>query len=805
MIGMETKGLPDYCSVHTTMSHGSDERAKADELGSTASARLIASWTCPTCSLKVPTTAATCPQDGTEICAQEQPDDWLATAYEFIGTIGAGGMSVIYKARQLSLNKLVAIKMLHSHLLNDQSILRFQQEARAASSLKHPNIIAVHDFGISQQGQPYMVMDFIAGETLADVIRSDGALPLPSAMDIFLAVCDALEHAHQHGVLHRDLKPSNIMLSKRVDGYDVHLVDFGIAKIIDSEAGGVVQQLTQTGEVMGSPLYMSPEQCMGKKLDQRSDIYSFGCILYEAVVGTPPHIGDTMIETIFKHLNETPLSLRQARPDISFPQAFEDLSMKLLSNKPEDRFQTFSEVKRKLLDIQAGALHGVGKPKTIAPRLNFKVSRATAVCIVGVFFALVGVVSLVICNNTLYRSQELERESAQQMRLAKQLKEASSLAHSNFSQVAVDKDSVAPGDVTCESLCQLNPRLEALNLSDKNVSNGSLVALSRLSRLQSLDLSNTAITDEAIEPLLRLKTLTKINLTNTRLSPDALSQLSSLPNLRELYLDNTATNDADLLSFGKLPNLSTLELRDTPITDSGLEHLTRARNLTQLSISGTDISDRGVAAIGQMKLARLNMWDTNVSAGGLVNLKSCKSLTQLTLSRLKVKPEDVIALSELPALNYLQLYHIANLKDEDIRSLVKLRSLAELYIEDCPLTDRCATYLDQMPQLTGLALNRTKITDQALMRIGHLQKLKSLWLEEARIADVGLESLSKLRSLKNLYISGSLVSDVGLKQLAASPNLSFIEAYYCPNISRRGIAAFKKVKPNCSVHLHYID
>ncbi len=726
-------------------------------------------------------------------------DQALAETYEFIGTIGTGGMGVIYKARQKMLNKIVAIKMLHSHLLNIQSMLRFQQEAKAASSLKHPNVISVHDFGISEQGQPYMVMDYIEGTTLADLIHKTGALALPEAMDIFLAVCEALEHAHGHGVLHRDLKSSNIMLSEKEVGYGVHLLDFGIAKILETDSGGIAQQLTQTGEVIGSPLYMSPEQCMGKKVDHRSDIYSLGCILYEAVTGSPPHRGDSMIETIFKHLNETPLTLHQARPDIKFPETFDNLVMKLLANKPEDRVQTIAQVKDELLNIQSGALKGGFKPKAAAAWSKLKISRAAANITVCGILTVVAIVSLASSEANLKRADELKRECEKQTRQSAETNTQELTSQTDQGKIKLDNGS--EGEVTQARLLRVPVGSESLYFAGAKVSDQTLWTLLRFPRLHSLDLSRTPITDYGIKPLSKLKTVTNLTLNNTHLTPNGLAQLAELPWLRELHLDSTEANDETLLALSLLPNLRVLEVRDTAITDKGLENLLAAKHLRTLSISGTAITNRGLASVAKMNLTELNMWDTNVSPGLMEQLKGCKKLNRLCLSRVNLSADDIAKLSELPSLNYLQLYHIKNLKDDDLRTLSKPKSLEKLHIEDCPLSDNAGKYLNQMHELDELSINDCNITDRLITQIGDLQKLKKLWLQCTNVRD--LKGLSQLRALEELYISSTAVTDAGLKELVTLPNLTSLELWFCPNISRQGMAAFKRMKPNCEIDEGY--
>lgn len=269
--------------------------------------------------------------------------------YEILSVVGRGGMSIVFKARHRIMRKVVAIKMLHSHLvMSEQNIKRFQQEARAAASISHPNVLTVHDFGVNEEGHPYLVMDYLEGRSLSDVVKSQGRMPVKEALDVFIQACDALYDAHQQGIIHRDLKPSNIMLVQSADGRTlVKIVDFGIAKIMPRE-GEESLGLTQTGEVFGSPLYMSPEQCMGQSLDHRSDIYSFGCVMYETLCGKPPFAGAHVLETLHKHMNEPapPLTVSGC-PDFT-RERLDGIVFKSLEKDPAKRFQSMLKLKQEL-------------------------------------------------------------------------------------------------------------------------------------------------------------------------------------------------------------------------------------------------------------------------------------------------------------------------------------------------------------------------------------------------------------------------------------------------------------------------
>jgi serine/threonine protein kinase len=279
-------------------------------------------------------------------------DTMLAGRYHILDVVGQGGMGVVYKARQELLDRPVAIKMLRAQFITDEiSIKRFLHEARAAGRLNHPHVITVYDFGVSDSGEPYIVMEYISGISLADVAGKGKAVPFNRALGIFGQVCDALDHAHSQSMIHRDLKPGNIMLLNSSTQQDyVKVVDFGIAKIVGTTPSES-QRLTLTGEIFGSPVYMSPEQCRGEDLGPASDIYSLGIVMYETLMGKPPFMGTNIVETITQHLCATPAPFAQVRPDIDIPQGIEAMVMKCLRKDCSLRYGSMAEVMYDIMKV----------------------------------------------------------------------------------------------------------------------------------------------------------------------------------------------------------------------------------------------------------------------------------------------------------------------------------------------------------------------------------------------------------------------------------------------------------------------
>lgn len=261
-------------------------------------------------------------------------------------------MGVVYKARHDQMDRLVAIKMLHAHMVSDADAMkRFHREAKAVSRVRHPHSIMLYDFGVTAQGQPFIVMDYVEGTNLKRVIKQEGSLPLERVEHIFGQVMDALACAHSEGVIHRDLKPENIMLTERAGDPDfVQVVDFGISKLKSRDEEGTSEyNITRIGDVCGSPPYMSPEQCLSSKpIDFRSDIYAMGVVLYEAISGRLPFKAKTAIEMIDCHLYAPPTPLKAANQDLALCDTLNNLLMKALQKEPERRQQSMQEFSREL-------------------------------------------------------------------------------------------------------------------------------------------------------------------------------------------------------------------------------------------------------------------------------------------------------------------------------------------------------------------------------------------------------------------------------------------------------------------------
>ena len=329
---------------------------------------------CPTCGARHEDQVAFCPDDGANLVAL--PDEEVTNVqdplvgrvldgrYRVEEKIGEGGMGIVYRVVHTALNKVLAIKVLRGdHARDHDTVQRFIQEATSATSIGHENIIDISDFGRLPDQSVYFAMEYLEGEALTDLIERGGSVPTGEAISIVRQIASALGAAHARGVVHRDLKPDNVMLVRRGDTDKfVKVVDFGIAKV-----GGASSKLTRTGMVFGTPHYMSPEQAAGQSVDQRTDIYALGVIMYEMFTGKVPFDADTFMGILTKHMFEPPLRPSETGRALG---AIEEVILKALAKKPEDRYQKMDELIGDLTRVASGGEIAIGNRPGVKPPNN---------------------------------------------------------------------------------------------------------------------------------------------------------------------------------------------------------------------------------------------------------------------------------------------------------------------------------------------------------------------------------------------------------------------------------------------------
>jgi serine/threonine protein kinase len=537
---------------------------------------------CPTCNDEVDGSLTHCPSDGTPFVVLPPPkvttsfsetlthDPAFFGKYEFLGTIGSGGMGVIYQARQIMLNKIVAIKMVHAHLVSTSAYRRFETEAKATARLSHPYIVQVHDFGRTQAAQPYLVMDYISGTTLADLVSGNGPLSQKRFLFIFKQICEALSYAHKSGILHRDIKPSNIMLVPSDRGAtEVRVMDFGIAKLLSDTDSGQQQQ-TKTGEALGSPPYMSPEQCQGENIDQRSDIYSLGCMMYECLCGTPPFMGNNMLDILAKHISDPPEPLSKRPELLPISPALESLVMRLLSKTPDDRCQTVDDVIAQLEKIETGKVQ-LAPDATKVQQRNRKALIAGCIAMIAIG-AIAALVAGPLNGPSIKTTKPQVLESNEKLNLDDPATLMFKARMRDYIQDLIDHhheivisgvgDIVTTGKddfaVLQEPEAQYvrTVKVDGLKLHDSD-----LEGLTGL-RLEILSINDNKVKD--LHALRGMTSLVELQLISTDLNTDGMKVISSFHNLRDLQLDKTFIEDSDLQFLYGLKQLTGLSLNECP-------------------------------------------------------------------------------------------------------------------------------------------------------------------------------------------------------------------------------------------------
>ncbi|MBP7862495.1 protein kinase [bacterium] len=623
----------------------------------------------------------------------------LQGRYEFITVIGAGGAGVIYKAKQKPLGRPVAIKMIHSHLVNVTALKRFLQEAKTISTMHHPNIISVHDFGVSEDNQPYMVMDYVEGTTLSDYIKKEGALEPEFAVNLAMQICDGLSHAHSHSVLHRDLKPNNVMLVPLAAGeYHLRVLDFGLAKLFAEDEQA--DHLTKTGETVGTPAYMAPEQVMGKKLSPRSDIYSLGCLLYHCLTGFVPFGGATKMETMLKQLNDQPPPFSEYDIDVS--ERLEELVMQILSKDPAGRPESMSQVKERLKALMS--YHSSGNVSVLSrkekkkepPKIEPKKIALIAVPLVVVsaaslftyFYSQQKPATVVDASTQVKASEPAKTETKPETKEVKVPEQDPPAQAAVQTPAPAQAQSQAPVEQGPEYKKNFDDRVflgkfegqddvHELSSDGNDIQNQSLYYVAKLKDLKKLDLNKSKSINDSGLAYLKNMQLMFLFLGSTGVTDNGLATIGTLTSLRNLDLSNTKVTANGLGQLAPCRNLQSLDLHQTKLGNSNLDGLKSLNNLDMLILGDSGINDSALNALTNMKMLRtLFLNGTSITSAGLANLSNLENLHKLDLSGTKVDKQGLKHLAKLPNLKELILKDV-KLNNDAMIEICKFKSQLE--------------------------------------------------------------------------------------------------------------------------------
>ncbi|MFN8555389.1 MAG: protein kinase [Candidatus Obscuribacterales bacterium] len=529
----------------------------------------------------------------TQMLGDFQPDQILGGRYRVISLLGRGGMGVVYKVEQIFLGKELALKTILKGEKNENLLRRFQAEARAVFSLHHPNIIAVHDFGLLDDETPFMAMEIVTGKTLGDRLK-ESPLSVDEAITLFIQICFGLAHAHESSIVHRDIKPNNIMIledtSWGTEG-SIKILDFGIAKLTQHE-GGEIQALTRTGEIFGSPFYMSPEQCLGTKIDHRSDIYSLGCVLFEALTGKPPFVGDNAMNTMLMHQRAECSKLQDAKPQTKFPPALEEIVQTLLAKNPDDRYQNLGLAAHDLAALKRGEKSNISavvnvarpaRPPVTAPgmvkirKTNFILLLAATAVIFSAGTATLSTYlhSIKASTSSVYKSKATDPFAEPNLPVV------DTSPHGAYKYVAKLGD---PTDHTNSKTKSSQPAQEQ-DIQESTLSQ-------EIQNHSPIFYAGDYPTDKTLEQFKGYKDAQFVEFSNCKVTDAGFKNLQDSKILRLVVSGDQDIKSVDEIS--KLTYLQRLNMKDTGIKDSALAKLAELPMLDQLDISGCDVSEKGL-------------------------------------------------------------------------------------------------------------------------------------------------------------------------------------------------------------------
>ncbi|HEY9772879.1 MAG TPA: protein kinase [Planktothrix sp.] len=639
----------------------------------------------------------------------------LREHFELLDKIGEGGMGTVYRVRERVTGKQFALKVLNPDGSDDiRALQRFEQEAQSVRRLSHHNLVSILDHGAPLEYAPYILMEFVEGNSLASIINREGSLSEKRAIDITRQVCAALEHAHAKGIVHRDLKPSNIIVA---DDGTVKVVDFGIAKMMSTRSKS--SELTEADELTGSPFYMSPEQCACDELDARSDIYSLGCVLFEMVVGSPPFTNRNPVKVILSHITEHPRDICKAFSHVRVSPEYNTIVSKCLQKRTQDRYQSAAALRQDLELVGSGR-----KPfaASDAKRKLFLMMAMVACSLMVIVYVGVQLVNkFQIAQSPTASAADVTTKEKKRMESAVQSALAGGDSGASITDVIQGSEDVhkdvqtstetidgrrvtavnasyvrAANRQTDPDLANVqfgafvlnNPNITGLTIEDGYMNDsGYTIIPQTLKKLRSLVISTSAITSQGLAPFVKIPGLRqfvlfhdrrvfdecmnyikqmpirKLALGYAQITDSVAPDIVTMKSVKVLSLEGTNVTDvgARMIVDG-MPQLTDLNLGNLRITDDVLAHIRRAKNLKTLSLANDRFISAGISQLGDTNLEDINLDGTGVRDADLIALARCPKLVHLSLNQTALTDKGLqtlegmkhlrsIAISDTPAIS----------------------------------------------------------------------------------------------------------------------------------------------------------
>lgn len=674
--------------------------------------------------------------------------------YSARSEIGRGVSGIVYLAADRMLQKNVAIKCLKS--LNAEQLMSFQKEAQATSKLDHPEIVKIFDFGALPSGAPYMVMEYVDGVSLKEHIDEHGPFTEKEALPLFVDLACALAHAHARGIFHRDVKSTNVLVSRDRDGpgmMSVRLIDFGVASFKDLTDPQLKMGLT----LVGTPPYMAPDQLLGKEFDGRSEIYSLGCLFYEMLIGHPPFLGVTALDTLNMHANKPLVPLSKARPGGEFSEELEAMIAECLAKKPEERFQNMGELLFRLETMLGNPInYKNSEDTTTGAAMKAPPERATftilLAIVVGTFVLCFGLAAMLVQRLSLLAPKETPQVK---------------MYESPEPVIRTLEDwNPEPANTEVE-IFQPSPN----RLSIRYGTDDSLDVLAQKGNVTELLLMNCTLTEKGVARLLPL-TLDRLTLHATKLDSSGVNALCKLKSLKTLELRRCPDFTGLPLKNFQGMSLEKVTVDDTGVFDEAFEFLKNQKNLDSFSVAR----------------------DANFT-GTALNYLTAPKFRALELFELPSAPEALFEkIAAIKSLRYL------GIKDSYFQ---EGRTNVETVVQPSPVKTpydlNAFKHLASMRQLTGLALDCDRMIDEHYDLVSDM-KLTGLTLSGNRyISPRNIEKLGNAASLHQLKVIGTCLERVGLQKICSMKQL--VRLSLCDSdLTDNDLSVFEK----SSVSLLYI-
>ena len=666
--------------------------------------------------------------------------DVVGSQYRLKSILGRGGMGVVFLAQHVTIGREYALKTLVGERVEEIDRLRFQSEGRAIARLEHRNIVKVYDLGLDKSGCLYYVMDRLDGISLAECVNSRKLLDIPLVLDIFIQICDGLGYAHKLGLVHRDVKPSNIYLlagagtSTILEKPLVKIIDYGLVKQVGVDSVSI-QMRTAANQVCGSPLYMSPEQGAGGKIDERSDIYSLGCSLYECLTGEPPFKGQNGLETAFMHQKHALPSLQEARPDRQFADGLENLVAGMLEKAPHNRYQNMEQVEADLKRVKKGQpVERPGQPKTLSAAKGAPADK--------------------------YREEKNEEDNSQDNGINKSViiggaallvVTACGLWLFSASLFAVNNQTIsvnAPGDMAYSGDAE---RVRQLFKACPQISNG----------VSEVDGKEVIVFDFPSEPVGILawgQDNKSTALARGHLQVDAHEPLTLI--LPHPEGDYTRRFPQILSKIGK-GDIDTLEFSE-------------AFGHAEDTFVTVDLKPEVIEAVSN--------W-TN--------------LHRLTLYHISLPARTIEAMDGLKSINQLYLRD-ASFSGAKVAKIRWLQAVQSLDLKGCKDVDPVLFALSGSRAICDLNLDMTTPSTAALQALSHCPNLQTLSLEEIDLNSKKAEVLAQMHNLNHLSLKCAIVEPDAPRVFAALHNLRVLNLS-SSNIEVQDLATLRRLLPQCRV------